>query len=92
MIEISIGNDHAGVEHKKKILEYLNSKNYEVKNYGTNTQESVDYPDFIHPVARDISIKKSLEIVEIFLKTEFEGGRHKKRIEKIEPPWINCCT
>ena len=59
MIEISIGNDHAGVEHKKKILEYLNSKNYEVKNYGTNTQESVDYPDFIHPVARDINEKES---------------------------------
>ena len=140
-MKISIGNDHAGVEHKKKIIEYLKKKKWEVINYGTNTEESVDYPDFIHPVARDVnkkkslkgiiicgsgngaaitankykkiraalcwnielsklsrlhnnaniislparfvSIEKAIEIVEMFLNTDFEGGRHQKRIEKI---------
>ncbi len=138
---ISIGNDHAGVEHKKEIINYLKNKKIEIINHGTNTEESVDYPDFIHPVASDVnkkkalkgiiicgsgngaamtankhtkiraalcwnvelsklsrlhndaniislparflSIKKAIEIVDVFLTTEFEGGRHQKRIEKI---------
>ncbi len=138
---ISIGNDHAGVEHKKEIIHYLNKKKIEIINHGTNTEESVDYPDFIHPVAGDVkkkkalkgiiicgsgngaamtankhkkiraalcwnvelsklsrlhndaniislparflSIKKTIEIIEVFLTTEFEGGRHQKRIKKI---------
>ena len=140
-MKISIGNDHAGVEHKKKIIEYLKKKKCEVINYGTNTEKSVDYPDYIHPVASDVNnkkalkgiiicgsgngaamtankykkiraalcwnvelsklsrlhnnaniislparfvtIEKAIEIVEMFLKTDFEGGRHQKRIEKI---------
>ena len=138
---ISIGNDHAGVEHKKNIIEYLKKEKIKIINHGTNTIESVDYPDFIHPVALDVknknstfgimicgsgngaamtankydkiraalcwnvelsklsrlhnnanilslparftSIDKTLEILEVFLNTEFEGGRHQKRIEKI---------
>ena len=138
---ISIGNDHAGVEHKKEIIHYLKKKKIEIINHGTNTEESVDYPDFIHPVAGDVkkkkdvkgiiicgsgngaamtankhkkiraalcwnvelsklsrlhndaniislparflSIKKTIEIIEVFLTTEFEGGRHQKRIKKI---------
>ena len=138
---ISIGNDHAGVEHKNEIINYLKNKKIEIINHGTNTEESVDYPDFIHPVASDVnkkkalkgiiicgsgngaamtankhtkiraalcwnvelsklsrlhndaniislparflSIKKAIEIVDVFLTTEFEGGRHQKRIEKI---------
>ena len=138
-MNISIGNDHAGVELKQKILKEL--QEYKVKNYGTNSSESVDYPDFIHPVAKDVEKKKAdigiiicgsgngasmtankyknvrsaiawnkeicelarkhnnanilsiparfikkqeaLEIVKIFLETDFEGGRHKKRINKI---------
>ena len=140
-MKISIGNDHAGVEHKKEIIEYLKKKKIEVINHGTNTGESVDYPDFIHPVAKDViekkalkgiiicgsgngaamtankykniraalcwnielsklsrlhnnaniislparfvSIEKAIIILEGFLNTEFEGGRHQKRIEKI---------
>ena len=142
-MNISIGNDHAGTYYKFKIIEFLNSKNIEVKNYGTDDYSSVDYPDFVHPVAKDVESKKStygilicgsangvamtankysniragicwsnkivylirqhnnanilciparftkiedvLEMVDTFLNTEFEGGRHQNRINKIQP-------
>ena len=50
-MKISIGNDHAGPEYKKAIVAMLEAKGYEVTNYGTDTDASVDYPDFAHPVA-----------------------------------------
>ena len=56
---ISIGNDHAGVEYKFEIIKHLKSKGYTVKNYGTDTIDSVDYPDFVHPVAKDVVSKIS---------------------------------
>ena len=138
-MNISIGNDHAGVELKQNILKEL--QEYKVKNYGTNSSESVDYPDFIHPVAKDVEKKKAdmgiiicgsgngasmtankyknvrsaiawnkeicvlarkhnnaniltmparhlnwnevKEIVDVFLITKFEGGRHERRVKKI---------
>ena len=138
---ISIGNDHAGPEYKKAIIELLESKGYTVNNYGTDTADSVDYPDFVHPVASDVNDNKvdlgilicgtangvamtankyknvragvcwtkeitelsrqhnnanicciparytapqqAVQIVETFLTTEFEGGRHQRRVEKI---------
>ena len=58
-MRISIGNDHAGVEYKNYIKEYLLVKNIEVNNYGTDSLESVDYPDFAHPVSNDVNKKKS---------------------------------
>ena len=58
-MRISIGNDHAGVDYKKYILEYLFVKEVEVKNYGTDSLESVDYPDFAHPVSQDINDQSS---------------------------------
>ena len=140
-MKISIGNDHAGPEYKKAIVQYLLSKGYEVTNHGTDTTDSVDYPDFAHPVANDVSegkadfgivicgsgngiamtvnkhqkvraglcwtkeiayltrlhnnanilsiparytsIQQAVEIVETFLTTEFEGGRHQTRVDKI---------
>lgn len=140
-MNISIGNDHAGTEYKFAILELLKSKEILVKNYGTDSNESVDYPDFVHPVAKDIvsnksdfgilicgsangvamtankykevraglcwtkeivelirqhnnsnilciparytSIPQALKMVEIFISTDFEGGRHQKRVNKI---------
>ena len=140
-MNISIGNDHAGTGYKFRIIEFLRSKNIEVTNYGTDAISSVDYPDFVHPVAKDVESKKStygilicvsangvamtankyaniragicwsneivslirqhnnanilciparftaieqaLEMVETFLNTEFEGGRHQNRINKI---------
>jgi ribose 5-phosphate isomerase B len=58
-MNISIGNDHAGTDYKFAIVEFLNQKNISVNNYGTDTNSSVDYPDFVHPVAKDIVSKKS---------------------------------
>ncbi|WP_431133010.1 ribose 5-phosphate isomerase B [Psychroserpens mesophilus] len=138
---ISIGNDHAGTEYKQAILEHLEAKGYTVNNYGTNSTDSVDYPDFVHPVAKDVASKKvdlgiiicgsgnganmtankhqgvrsalcwtkeivtlarqhnnanilsiparftakqqAIEMVDTFLNTEFEGGRHQNRVDKI---------
>ncbi len=140
-MKISIGNDHAGPDYKKAIVEFLNSKGYEVINHGTDTFESVDYPDFGHKVAYDVetrisefgivicgsgngiamsvnkhqkvrcalcwtkeiaalsrqhnnanvisiparftSIQQSIEMVETFLLTGFDAGRHAIRVNKI---------
>jgi len=142
-MNISIGNDHAGTDYKFRIIEFLKSKNIEVTNYGTDAVSSVDYPDFVHPVAKDVESKKStygilicgsangvamtankyaniragicwsneivslirqhnnanilciparfteiedvLKMIDTFLNTEFEGGRHQNRINKIQP-------
>jgi len=142
-MNISIGNDHAGTDYKFRIIEFLKSKHIEVTNYGTDSDSSVDYPDFVHPVAKDVESKKStygilicgsangvamtankyaniragicwnneivslirqhnnanilciparfteieqvLEMVDTFLNTEFESGRHQNRINKIQP-------
>ena len=58
-MKISIGNDHAGPDYKKAILQYLEEKGHIVYNHGTDTFESVDYPDFGHPVAYDVESKKA---------------------------------
>ncbi len=58
-MRISIGNDHAGVEYKNYIKEYLLAKDMKVNNYGTDSQDSVDYPDFAHPVSNDVNEEKS---------------------------------
>ncbi len=54
-MKIAIGNDHAGPDYKFAVLGYLESKNIKVINYGTDTVDSVDYPDFVHPVASDVN-------------------------------------
>ena len=58
-MRISIGNDHAGVDYKKYIQEYLFVNDVEVKNYGTDSLDSVDYPDFAHPVSQDVNDESS---------------------------------
>ncbi|QSS98148.1 ribose 5-phosphate isomerase B [Psychroflexus sp. ALD_RP9] len=138
---ISIGNDHAGTAYKMSVLNHLKAKGITVINHGTDSTESVDYPDFIHPVAQDVengkaqfgiiicgsgnganmtankyqgirsalcwskeivalarqhnnanvlsiparfvSEQQALQFVTTFLETEFEGGRHQNRIQKI---------
>ena len=140
-MNILVSNDHAGVELKNAVKDLLESKGYVVENLGDNSGESVDYPDIIHPLAKEISqnrekkgiimcgtgngvsmvankyegvraglcwskeiaalirkhndanvlslparflsIKEALEIVEVFLETDFEGGRHERRVDKI---------
>jgi ribose 5-phosphate isomerase B len=58
-MNISIGNDHAGPDYKKAIVAMLQSKGHNVTNYGTDTTDSVDYPDFGHPVATAVASKKA---------------------------------
>lgn len=140
-MKISIGNDHAGPDYKKAIVDFLEQKGHKIINYGTDTFDSVDYPDFGHPVAIDVeigkahfgivicgsgnginmtvnkhqgirsalcwtkeiaalarqhndaniisiparftSIQQAVEMVDTFLNTNFEGGRHANRVNKI---------
>ena len=57
-MKIAIGNDHAGVEFKNKIMKELRSKGYEIINVGTDTLDSVDYPDIAKEVSKKISWKR----------------------------------
>ena len=57
-MNISIGNDHAGVDYKNYIIKNLEEK-YNIVNHGTDDINSVDYPDFAHPVSQDIDNRKS---------------------------------
>jgi ribose 5-phosphate isomerase B len=55
MKKIALGSDHAGYKLKEKIKGYLKSKAYIVADYGTNSVEPVDYPDYIRPAAESVS-------------------------------------
>ena len=59
IMTIAIGNDHAGTEYKFEIIKYLEKKGYELLNFGTNTNDSMDYPDAIHPAAHAIESGKA---------------------------------
>tara|TARA_B110000305_G_C19108475_1_gene478626 strand:+ start:212 stop:655 length:444 start_codon:yes stop_codon:yes gene_type:complete len=54
-VSIAIGSDHAGFKHKEAIIKEFTSKGYEVKDFGTNSTESCDYPDFIRPTAEAVA-------------------------------------
>lgn len=140
-IKIGMASDHAGVELKQYLLDFLKEKGCEVSDFGTNSTESCDYPDFAHPLAeaveqnkcdygiaicgsgngismtlnkhqqvraalcwdtplaelarqhndanilslpaRFISTEKAVEMVLAFFSTDFEGGRHQNRVDKI---------
>lgn len=140
-MKIGICSDHAGVDYKQKLSAYLEGKGYEIVNFGTDTTDSMDYPDVAHPLAvavengtvdcgiamcgtgdgmamtlnkhkgiraglawgteigrlvkahnnanvlvmpaRFISYRMVQEITKTWLSTEFEGGRHQRRVEKI---------
>lgn len=141
MTTIAFASDHAGYELKKELINYVRSKGYDVKDFGTDSTESCDYPDFAHPCAcaiekgecpfgiamcgsgngmqmtlnkhrgiraalcwtpelaslakahnnanvlvlpaRFISTDEARAIVDAYLSTPFEGGRHQRRIDKI---------
>lgn len=53
-MKIAIGGDHAGYEYKKILIDMLNQEGHEVKDFGPYTDASVDYPDFVHPLATAI--------------------------------------
>lgn len=57
-MKIAIGNDHAGTEYKFAIITLLKERGIEVINHGTDEESSVDYPDFVHPVATNVSKKE----------------------------------
>lgn len=138
---IALGGDHAGFGYKKSIIRMLEKEGHTCLDYGTNSVDSVDYPDYIHPLAaalnankaelgviicgsgngvaitankhqniraalcwkrelaelarqhnnanvvaipaRFISLKMAKDIVKLFLETPFEGGRHERRVNKI---------
>lgn len=140
-MKIGICCDHAGVDYKDALTEYLTAKGYKIVNFGTDTDESMDYPDVAHPLAkaveagevevgiamcgtgngmaitlnhhkgiraglawseevgalvkqhnnanvlvmpaRFISFETVCKTTEAWLKAEFEGGRHQRRIDKI---------
>jgi len=142
--KIAIGCDHAGFEMKEFLKKKLSSEGYEVQDFGTYSTASVDYPDYVHPLAesigknenekgilicgsangvaitankhnhiraalvwrndvaalsrqhnnanviclpaRFVSNEEATQMVETFLTTEFEGGRHATRVNKIEVP------
>ncbi len=52
---IPIGSDHGGFEMKQFLIEMLSKEGFEFKDYGTFSEDSVDYPDFIHPVAKAVN-------------------------------------
>jgi len=139
--KIAIGSDHAGFEYKTALIDFLKAKGYDVGDFGPATADSVDYPDFAHPVAsnveegkaelgvlicgsangvaitankhqgiraaiawqneiaalarqhnnanvicipaRFIDIDLAKKIVDTFVTTEFEAGRHATRVNKI---------
>jgi len=138
---IVIGSDHGGYKLKEFLKKKLSEIGYNLKDYGTNSEDSVDYPDIIHPLAKVINDRNyeigiiicgsgngaqmtankypnvraalcwteeqaklarmhndaniislpgrfvdeetAFKMVELFFNTEFEGRRHKKRVEKI---------
>ena len=55
---ISIGNDHAGTDYKQAIVKHLEAKGYTINNYGTDSFDSVDYPDYAHLVSKDVNTKE----------------------------------
>jgi ribose 5-phosphate isomerase B len=58
MMKIAIGADHAGYEYKEQLKKWLSQNNFEVKDFGTYSTESADYPDFAHPVASSVETKE----------------------------------
>jgi ribose 5-phosphate isomerase B len=52
---LAIGSDHGGYELKRYIVDNLTPSGFLFKDFGTNSEESVDYPDFIHPVAHGVN-------------------------------------
>jgi ribose 5-phosphate isomerase B len=53
-VKIAIGSDHAGFQLKETLKAYLQKKGFEVKDFGTFSEERADYPDFAHPVANAV--------------------------------------
>lgn len=57
-MNLAIGGDHAGFELKQKVIKYLTNKGHQLHDFGCNSESSVDYPDFAHPVANGVEQNK----------------------------------
>lgn len=57
-MKIGIGNDHAAVDMKKEVVEFLKEKGYEVVNFGTDAKESCHYPEYGRKVAEAVAAKE----------------------------------
>ncbi|MCH7514149.1 MAG: ribose 5-phosphate isomerase B [Bacteroidetes bacterium] len=55
-MKIALGGDHVGFEFKSDLVESLRGQGHDVKDFGTYTDESVDYPDYVHPVAEAVEV------------------------------------
>jgi len=53
-LKLAIASDHAGFELKQKLISYLEDKGIKIKDFGTHSNESADYPDYVHPLANSI--------------------------------------
>ena len=58
-MKIAIGNDHAGTQYKQELVKLLEKNGHTVVNHGTNNNDSMDYPDTIHPVASQVENKEA---------------------------------
>lgn len=58
-MKIAIGSDHAGFDYKTEIIPYLTELGYDVQDFGPTTADSVDYPDFAHPVATSVETQEN---------------------------------
>ena len=58
-MKISIGSDHAGYEYKQGIISFLQDNGHEVIDFGTNSNEPVDYPEFIYPAAKAVASEET---------------------------------
>ena len=56
---IAIGSDHAGYDYKVALVNWLTEKGYTVSDKGVDENRSVDYPDYVHPLAKDVATKKA---------------------------------
>jgi ribose 5-phosphate isomerase B len=54
-LRVAIGSDHAGFQYKAMLIEVIKSMGHEVKDFGTFSEEPVDYPDYIRPVAEAVA-------------------------------------
>jgi ribose 5-phosphate isomerase B len=57
-MKISIGGDHAGFQYKKEVVKLLRDQGHQVTDFGPNSEDSVDYPDFAHPVSKGVDQKE----------------------------------
>jgi ribose 5-phosphate isomerase B len=54
-MKIAIGGDHAGYDYKRALISFLEKKGHQIKDYGTHGPDSVDYPDYVHPLALSVA-------------------------------------